>query len=347
MFLRPIAAACTAAFFLSAPAFAGDMKSVTIAAPWEVASYDIAQAGFAIQKLEIMENLVDADETGTLRPGLATGWSQSDDGLVWTFTLRDGVTFHDGSSFTAEAAAQVLNRALSQPGVLQKSPVVEIAAAEGAVVFTMETRFAALPALLAHATTIIPSPSSFDADGTPSALIGTGPFKVAAFTPPQSIDLARFEGYWGDAPKIETASYLAAGRAETRALLAESGDADIVFTLDPAGYARLSDVDTVKTIAVPIPRVVTLKVNAGHPFLEDPRARQALSLGINRAGIATAIVRFPEAAATQLFPPALGDWHNTSLKPLGYDIDAAKALLADLGWTLGADGILEKDGARF
>ena len=204
-----------------------------------------------------------------------------------------------------------------------------------------------LPSLLAHATTIVPAPSALDSEGNPSALIGTGPFKVTEFTPPQSIEMSRNDAYWGAAPAISTVSYLAAGRAETRALMAESGDADMVFTLDPSGFARLGDVDTVETVAVPIPRVVTLKVNASHPFFKDARARQALSLAIDRNGIATAITRFPEAAANQLFPPALNAWHNTSLPPLAHDIEAAKALLADLGWTPGADGILEKNGERF
>ncbi|MGB0867861.1 MAG: ABC transporter substrate-binding protein, partial [Granulosicoccaceae bacterium] len=138
-----------------------------------------------------------------------------------------------------------------------------------------------------------------------------------------------------------------AGRAETRALLAESGDADLVFTLDPSGYARLKDVDSVITKAVPIPRVVALKLNAGHEFLQDPRARQALSLAIDRIGIATAITHFPETVATQLFPPALDQWHNEQLPPLTQDIEAAKALLTELGWTAGDDGILSRDGKRF
>lgn len=120
-----------------------------------------------------------------------------------------------------------------------------------------------------------------------------------------------------------------------------------MFTLDPSGYARLGEVASVETVAVPIPRVVTLKVNAGHPFLDDPRARQALSLAINRKGIATAITRFPEAAASQLFPPALNKWHDTSLPPLTHDVTSAKALLADLGWIAGDDGVLVKDGERF
>ncbi|MEM7189178.1 MAG: ABC transporter substrate-binding protein [Pseudomonadota bacterium] len=347
MFKSLRAVAIAAALCMPAIANAEDRSSVTVAAPWEVTSHDPAVSGFAIQKLQIMENLVDADETGTLRPGLATGWTATADGTSWTFDLRDGVTFHDGTAFNAAAAAQALTRAWEQPGVLSKAPITGISAGDGSVVVALERPFAALPALMAHATTIIPSPTSLDADGNPAALIGTGPFKVAAFTPPQSIDLVRNDAYWGDAPVIEKASYLAASRAETRALLAESGDADMVFTLDPSGFARLNDVDTVKTTAVPIPRVVTLKVNSGHPFFADAEARQALSLSIDRAGIAAAITRFPEAAAGQLFPPALNAWHQDGLPTLTYDVDAAKAKLAALGWSAGDDGILVKDGERF
>ncbi len=347
MFARTRAALFFAALVVAPPAFSQDSKGVTVAAPWEVASYDPAVSGFAIQKLEVMENLVDADESGALRSALATAWAASDDGLSWTFTLRGGVAFHDGTAFDAAAATSALTRAWKQPGVLSKAPITAIEAGDNAVMISLDQPFAALPSLLAHATTIIPAPTAFDAEGNPNNLIGTGPFKVAAFTPPQSIDLVRNDAYWGEAPQIEKASYLAAGRAETRALLAESGDADMVFTLDPSGYARLSEVESVETVAVPIPRVVTLKVNAGHPFFEDPRARQALSLAMNRDGVASAITRFPEAAATQLFPPALNKWHDASLPPFGYDVEAAKALLADLGWTPGDDGILVKEGTRF
>lgn len=346
--LRSLSLAISLALAASATPVAAETKSsLTIASPWEVASYDPAVAGFAIQKLQIMENLVDADATGTLHPGLATEWSATDDGLMWEFTLREGVRFHDGSSFDANAAVFALTRAWEQPGVLQKAPITDIAAQDGKVVITLETPFTLLPAFLAHATTIVPATSAFDEEGNPSALIGTGPFAVSVFTPPQSVSLVRNEAYWGENAKLESATYLAAGRAETRALLAESGDADIVFTLDAAGYSHLQHVDKVKTSAVPIPRVVALKVNAGHPFFSDPKARQALSLAIPRDGIAKAITRFPEAAADQLFPPALDRWHSGEVEPLKTDIEAAKALLADLGWVAGDDGILTRDDERF
>jgi len=341
------APALAALLLVNGPLTAAERTSVNVVSPWEVASADPVVSGFAIQKLQIMESLVDADAEGTLRPGLATDWSVSEDGSRWLFSLRDGVRFHDGTPLDASAVAQALNRAFEQPGVLAQAPITGILAEDDRLVVELERPFAALPALLAHATTVIPAPGARDADGVPASLIGTGPFRVTTFSPPQAIEMARFDDYWGEAPGIETASYLAAGRAETRALLAESGDADLVFTLDPPGFARLADVPDVDTIAVPIPRVVTLKVNAAHPFLDDSRAREALSLAIDRAGIAAAITRFPEGAATQLFPPALGAWHDESLSPLRTDAEAASALLAELGWAPGDDGVLTRDGERF
>lgn len=276
--IKPLSAViCIAIAGAALQATAEIKSSVTIASPWEVASYDPAIAGFAIQKLQIMENLVDADVNGALHPGLATAWTASKDGLFWQFTLRSGVKFHDGSDFTAEATVTALTRAWKQPGVLKKAPIIGISASGEAVVITLEKPFTALPAFLAHATTIIPAPAAFDADG----------------------------------------------------------------------YSHLQHVDTIETSAVPIPRVVALKVNAGHPFFSDAKARQALSLAIPRDGIARAITCFPEAAADQLFPPALNTWHSADLEPLQTDIEAANSLLSELGWVAGPDGILTRDGERF
>ena len=328
-------------------AVAADKTNVNVAAPWEIASVDPAKSGYVFQRLEVMETLVDADLDGNLRPGLATMWTASNDGLTWIFTLRANVKFHDGSALDSEAAASALQRAMTQPGVLGKAPIAEIAAQDDSVVFSLKEPFAALPAFLANYSAVIPAPAAFDAAGRPVKAIGTGPFQVAEFSPPQSMAIARFDDYWGERATVDSANYLAVGRTETRALLAESGDADFVFTLDPSGFRRLGSVGSVETVAVPIPRVVTLKVNAGHPFLADPKAREALSLAIDRKGIAAGITRFPEAVATQLFPPALGDWHDPALPPLFYDPERAAALLAELGWEKGANGILERDGQRF
>ncbi len=326
---------------------AADKTQLNISSPWEIASYEPSVSGFAFYRLGVMETLVDATVEGVLEPGLATAWEMSDDGLSWRFSLRNGVSFHDGSPLTAQIAAAALQRAFANPGMLKKAPISAIEADQDDVVISLDRPFAALPALLTHNTTVIAAPAAINEDGAHIAAIGTGPFAVDTFTPPQSLDVKRFEDYWGDKAQLEKVSYLAAGRAETRALLAESGDADLVFSLDPSGYARLTGIDSVETRAVPIPRVVALKLNAGHSFLEDPRARNALSLAIDRIGIATAITRFPEATASQLFPPALDQWHSKELQPLKQDIEAAKALLAELGWVAGDDGILSRNDERF
>ena len=347
--MRRFVSAIALGFILAAsgPALAAERDSVTVAAPWEITSVDPSVSGFAFQRMQVAETLVDADATGRLRPGLAGSWEVSEDGLVWRFAIRDGVRFHDGTELTAEAAARAIARAAERPGVLSKAPLAKVRGEENAVVIALSEPFAALPALLTHATTVILAPTAFADDGAAKTAIGTGPFRVETFSPPQSMTLARFEDYWGPKPTLREARYLAAGRAETRALLAESGDADLVFTLDPSGFARLGSAERVKTDAVPIPRVVTLKVNAGHPFLADPRARRALSLAVDRAGIAAGITRFPEAGATQLFPPALGGWHDSDLEPLAHDPEDARRLLAELGWAPGPDGVLAKDGQRF
>ena len=180
---KTLSIAFSIAVLLGAPAFASD-KPVVISSPWEVTSVDPAVSGYALQKLQIFENLVDATTDGVLRPGLATNWSASDDGLSWRFTLRGGVTFHDGSTFDSAAAAKALQRAVSQPGILKKAPIAAIEADGDAVVITLEKPFAALPSLLTHATTIIPAPSSFDDEGRPVKGIGTGPFKIDTFSPP-------------------------------------------------------------------------------------------------------------------------------------------------------------------
>ncbi|MGF1476813.1 MAG: ABC transporter substrate-binding protein [Geminicoccaceae bacterium] len=332
---------------VSAPVAEADTRDhVNVAAPWEISGPDPATDGFIFLRMGVMETLVDASETGDLMPGLAIGWDVSEDELEWRFDLREAA-FHDGTTLTGDAVALALSRAAAQPGPLEEAPLDDVGVDGDTVVISLTRPFAALPAVLAHSSTVILAPAAFDGDGNVVAPIGTGPFEVTEIAPPQTLETARFEDYWGAPPTIASASYLASKRAETRALMAESGDADLVFTLDPSGYKRLGQIDQVEAVAVAIPRVMLLKVNAGHPAMSTPAARRALSLAIDRQGIAAGITRFPEAAATQLFPPILSAWHDPTLPALAYDPEEAKALLTKEGWMPGEDGILTRDGERF
>ena len=329
-----------------APPAAQEARPLTVAAQFEIQGPEPSTSGYIFTRMGIAETLVEADAQGRLTPGLATGWEVSADGLTWRFALREGVRFHDGSAMDAAAVVNALSIARAKPGPLASLPIEEMTAEAGALTIRLSEPRAALPAYLAEFRAQILAPAAYDAQGRATAAIGTGPYRVAELSPPLSLDAVAFADYWGPAPKIEAVAYDAVSRVETRALMAQSGDAEFVFGLDPASVARLGMSEAVEVHSVAIPRTLLIKVNAAHPFLSAPQARRALSLAIDREGIARAGLRYPEGAG-QLFPPAVDGWHDPTLAPLSYDPEAAAALLAELGWAPGEDGILVRDGARF
>ncbi|WP_108259322.1 ABC transporter substrate-binding protein [Mangrovicoccus ximenensis] len=329
-----------------APAQAAD-DVFTVAANFEIKGPEPATSGFIFTRMGVAETLVDAGRDGTLRPGLATGWEVSEDGLRWRFALRTGVRFHDGTPMTAAAVVHALEIALAKPGPQSRLPVSAIGAEDTATVaISLTEPFAALPAYLAEFRAQILAPASYDADGTAVAVIGTGPYRITALVPPLSLEAEAFDGYWGPQPALRKVAYAGVSRVETRALMAQSGDADMVFGLDPASVARLGRSDAVTVHSVAIPRTLLLKVNAAHPSLNSPEARRGLSLAIDREGLARAVLRYPEGA-DQLFAPGVAAWHDDALEPLHYDPEEARAIFAGLGWEPGRDGILVRGGERF
>lgn len=329
----------------AAPTAAAD-GVLRIVGPWEINSLEPASAGYVFTRMQVAETLTDADDAGRALPGLAARWDTSADGLRWRFELRPAARFHDGSAVTAEHVVQMLRRAAARPGLLATAPVQQIAAEGGAVVLSLKVPFAALPAVLSHSSTLVLAASSFDAKGSVVRIVGSGPYRIASLEPPQKFEVAAFDGFDGPQPIIRRASYLSASRAETRALMAEAGQVEVAFGLDPASLQRLRQGRRVRVEAVTIPRTMILKVNAGHRWLADPRARQALSLALNRNGIARALLRDPGLAATQLFAPSMAGWHVPTLAPLRMDKAEALRLWAEMGWQRGTDGIFQRGGER-
>ncbi|TAF84638.1 MAG: ABC transporter substrate-binding protein [Curvibacter sp.] len=318
-----------------------------VSAPWEIGSLDPSKTGYIFTRLEVTETLVDVDASGQLSPGLATRWSVSPDQKTWRFALRLGASFHDGSAVTPEAVVRSLERALAQPGILKSTPIQRISVNNGDVQIELKQAFTALPAFLAHNNTQVLAPSSFAADGSVQAVVGSGPYKIVRVNAPQKLETALYEGWKGKRPAVERVEYLASGRGETRGMLAESGQADLVFTHDAVAFDRLNRNPKLQFHTLPIPRTLYLKVNAGHPLLKDVKVRQAISMAIDRPGIAKAILREPKAAATQLFTPGQAEWHVPGLQPLTRDVAKARQLLQEAGWQAGPDGLLRKDGRPF
>ena len=321
-------------------------KAISVVSPWEISSLDPGKAGYIFSRMEITETLVDVDPSGALVGGLATSWGVSKDQLTWRFKLRSNAKFHDGTAVTAQVALKNLERAKANPGVLGNAPVKSMSASGDEIVIELTKPFTPLPAFLAHTSTQILALASFNADGTVKAVIGSGPYKITTIDPPQKLQVQYFESY-GRAPAVQKVSYLAAGRGETRGMLAESGQADLVFTHDAAAFARLKLQPSLTFQTMAIPRTIYIKVNSGHPLLKEVNVRRALSLAIDRPGIATALLKEPKAAATQLFAPIMAEWHVPALPPLVRDIAQSRELLKAAGWAPGADGMLRKDGKPF
>lgn len=341
------AAAATAAVPLVPARAQAPDRPMRIVAPWEITGLDPSRAGYIFTRMQIVETLIGADDGGLPQPGLATSWAVGDDRLTWRFVLRAGAKFHDGSAVDAVVVARALERARAQPGPLRAAPVAAIAADGNAVVVRTSRPFMALPAFLAHSSTQVLAPASFDDSGAVRRIVGSGPYRAVEVTPPSRVEAVRFEGWTGPAPAIARVSYLSVSRGETRALMAEAGQAELVFTLDPASVERLRRSRRIEVKIMTIPRTQVLKLNAGSPFFADVAIRNAVSLAIDRPGIARAILRNQDAAATQLFPPTLAEWHVPGMAPLRHDPVEARRLLAQAGWTPGPDGIVRRDGRAF
>jgi peptide/nickel transport system substrate-binding protein len=323
-------------------------RPLKVVGQFELHSLDPSTSGGFFTRLQVAETLVEADMQGALQPGLATGWDVNQGGLSWRFNLRKDAAFHDGTPVTAGAVAAALTTARAKAGTpLATVPVKAIAAEGAAVRVDLVKPYAPLPAVLAHTSTQILAPSSYGPDRTVTAVVGSGPYRVKRLEQPANIDLVAFGQWQGKKPAITEVNYQAVGRSESRALMAESGQADVTFGMDPTSLQRLKRGGKLTIKDVTLPRTILLKVNAGHHILGDTRVRQALSTALDRESMATALLRDPEMAATQLFPPSLPEWHQDSVTPLTHDPAAAKSLLAEAGWRPDSDGMLERDGKKF
>jgi peptide/nickel transport system substrate-binding protein len=316
-----------------------------IAGPFEVHSLDPASSDGIFTRLQVAETLVSSDLEGGLVPGLSTGWRASRDHATWTFRLPRGAAFHDGTPVTADAVASSLRAAAADPASpLAEASVEDVSAAGTSVRFDLAASYQALPALLTHYSAAVLAPASYDEDGKVTEVIGTGPYEVSRTELPASVETVR-SGHWrGTPPDVERVSFQAVGRAESRALMAQSGQADIVFGLEPAGRQRVAAVEELSMESTLQPRTIMMKVNTDHPALGDPRVRRALSLALDREAMAKAVLGEEELGATQLFPPSLTTWASPDLPPLEHGLDAARDLLAEAGWVAGDDGSLRKDG---
>lgn len=347
--LKPRTAAATALLFLLAacggsPAADSAGDALRLAGPFEIHSLEPIENGYVFTRLQVAETLVTTDIEGALVPGLATEWSAAANDTEWTFDLVADATFHDGTDLTGEAVVASLERAVAETASpLAEVPIEHIHADGSSVVFELSEPYLALPAMLTHYSAAILAPSSYDDHGHVTEVIGSGPYEVTDIELPASVKTTAFDDWRGEQPEIRDVTFQAVGRAETRAVMASSNQADVVFHLEPPGRERVEGTDGVRMESSLQPRTILLKLNGDHPALADVRVRRALSFALDRETMAEAVLREPELAATQLLPPTLTTWQH-DVEPLVQDRTEADRLLSAAGWETGEDGVRHKDG---
>ena len=303
--------------------------------------------------LNLYDRLVHLDAEGRFAPGLATGWSVSDDRLTWTFTLRDGVTFSNGSPFTAHDVVYSFDRIPQVPN--SPAPFTQrlaaIASAEAVDDLTLVITTAnPAPSLLTDLSTIYivsrdaGAAESADFDrGT--AAIGTGAYRMVSYSPGEQLVIERNPNHWGEPADFETITIRFLDNAASRVASLQSGEVDFIDAVPPNDLERLRAMAGIDVISESSARLIYMGLDQGdtttpqvtgtdgNPFL-DRRVREAMSLAISREAIIDRL-NFGSGVPAGQFAPAGIFGHNPAIAAPEYDLDRARELLAEAGY---ADG---------
>jgi peptide/nickel transport system substrate-binding protein len=346
-----LAAAFAAAFLASAPASLAQTPPnvLVVGQIAEPKSLD-PHAVTAVNDFRILVNLYDGlvrykDGTLEVEPSLATSWTISDDGKTYTFKLKEGVTFHDGSPFNAEAVKFNFDRMLKEdhpfhdtgpfPLSFFFSTVEEVIAEdETTVTFKLSAPYAPFLSNLAYPTGLIVSPEAVRQHGkdfgrNPS---GTGAYKFGEWTANAKVVAIRNEDYWDGAPELEALIYRPITDANTRIAEMLSGGLDVMVEVPPDSLQQFRDDSTFKVLEQAGPHVWFLILNAKEAPFDNKAARQAANYAINKNALVENILQGTAEVAAGPTPPAFAWAYNESLEPYPYDPEKARELLAEAGY---------------
>ncbi|WP_406289611.1 ABC transporter substrate-binding protein [Embleya sp. NBC_00896] len=311
---------------------------------------------------QIVDSLTDQDgATGEIKPWLATSWEVDAQAGSFTFHLRPGVTFADGTPLDGAAVKANFD------GVVALGAKATIAGSylsgyKGTTVLdptTVRVEFAAPSAQFLQATSTMSlgllSPATLAK--TPEQrcqgdLVGSGPFTLRSYKPNQSVELAKRAGYvWGSSlfahpgeAYLDKLVFKIVPESGVRAGSLESAQVDAISDVQPQDEARFADGYTVLTR--PNPGVVFhLQANVSRPILGEEAVRRAIQKAVNRPELAQTVLTPKYKAATSVLASVTPGFVDLSAR-LGHDPEGAKRLLDEAGWRPGPDGIRVKDGRR-
>ncbi|WP_186399242.1 ABC transporter substrate-binding protein [Stappia sp. P2PMeth1] len=343
-FLIASAAALAIGAAASAPAWAASLEVAVDSSPSGLDPHIVtAFSSFQIIDGTVYEGLTALDGDLNIVPGLATGWTISDDKKTYTFTLRDGVTFHSGGTMTSQDVAASLARVRAEAtGSPLASRLTAVEAIETPDPLTVVLKLSAPSApLLSSLSTIaiVPAKYAEDLETLQRAPDGTGPFRFTSWQPNVKIGLEANAGYWQEGlPKLDGINFNIVPEAATRQVGLTSGQYHILPNIDGVNALQLQGQPGIE-IADTLELAYSLVgLNVSRPPLDNPKVREALNYAINRDDLVQAAL-FGAGRPGGPLSPALTNFAvpTSEFACFTPDADKAKSLLADAGVTTPID----------
>ena len=318
-----------------------------------VQSLDPSNPGGTLTAQEIFRHIYDGlmifDENLQPHPNLAESWTVSADEREWTFKLRKGVKFHDGTPLTSASVKYHFDRILDikeASSIKSLFTVIEEMQTpdDHTIVFRTKTPFGPFLNYLAHGGAGIVSRAAVEKWGKDFPLhpVGTGPYKLEEFLVGQRVVLARNPDHWRGAPSFERIVFKTIPEDGARVAALEAGEVDTIIPIPFTSVARLRARKDLQVAPKPVITMMYIGFNLSKAPFDDPKVRQALHMAVDRRGIVDRILGGFASVADS--PMGRGTFGYSPSPTYDYDPAKAKALLAEAGWRPGASGVLEKGG---
>lgn len=317
------------AILLAGPAAAQD-RGVTVVLTEEPSTLDPCQTAAnhngRVSLGNIFEGLTHRNiRTGEVVPSLATEWEETGE-RSWTFTIRDGVEFHDGTEMTPASVKYSIERMLNPNLTCENrlkffgDAIYEVAlSGDDAVEITTPVRDPILPLKVSN---VMIHPESVPFDEPARTAPGSGPYRLADWATGQHIRLEAFDDYWGEEPAVQTAEFIWRSESSVRAAMVELGEADLAPSI------AVQDATEEHGVGYPNAETTRLNLDQLTPPLDDIRVREAINHAIDRDAMLGTVVSEDATKATQLYLPQIAGW-SENVRMWEYDPEKAKALLEE------------------
>ncbi|RLP77523.1 ABC transporter substrate-binding protein [Mycetocola tolaasinivorans] len=328
----------------SEPASAAKKDSIVIAISGAFSSLDQLDSGNLRSDGSVLgsiySSLTRLNSSGELVGDLAEKWVATD-AHTWTFTLRPGVTYTDGSALDASVVAWNIKRLKDHPdspgatAQLVKNVAEATATDATTVTITTTTPDIDLPRKVAGIYYL--QPKWAETHNTKLESLASGPYEIATYEPQKQVVLTANPKYSGTQPDIKKVTLRVVSDAATRLSGLKSGEIDAGFVIDPSDLNQLKSVKTLRTGAVDSNRVQVLRFNRDNPALADKRVREAINYAIDKDAITKTIYGgLVKPARTEVLS-SLYEGYDSVTKAWPFDLKKAKELLAEAGYANGLD----------